>query len=141
MIGGGTLTGLSKLLIQEGEYNKIIELAEKGDITKYNLLVGDIYKANIYSSASKDLEEDVVAASFGKIIEKGLNFEGNTENIAISILTMICLHIGNLAFLCSKMHQAKSIIFLGNFTRKESLANKLLDYAVRFYDKTIDVAR
>ena len=41
-IGGGTLTGLSRLLLKTDDIKNIIDLAIEGDISHINLLIGDI---------------------------------------------------------------------------------------------------
>ena len=43
MIGGGTLMGLSNLLTGEKDFDRIIELATKGDNRNVDMLVKDIY--------------------------------------------------------------------------------------------------
>ena len=41
-IGGGTLTGLSRVMLQTSDIHEIQELAKQGDIKNINLLIGDI---------------------------------------------------------------------------------------------------
>ena len=41
-IGGGTLTGLSRVMLQTSDIREIQELARQGDISNINLLIGDI---------------------------------------------------------------------------------------------------
>ena len=43
MIGGGTLVGLSNLLTGINDFDKIIELSQKGDNSGVDMLVKDIY--------------------------------------------------------------------------------------------------
>lgn len=43
MIGGGTLIGLSNLLTGVKDFDKIIEMASRGDNTKVDMIVRDIY--------------------------------------------------------------------------------------------------
>jgi type II pantothenate kinase len=43
MIGGGTLIGLSNLLTGVRDFDKIIEMASRGDHTKVDMMVRDIY--------------------------------------------------------------------------------------------------
>lgn len=52
MIGGGTLIGLSNLLTGIRDFDKIIEMASRGDHTKVDMMVRDIYGQN---SPFKDL--------------------------------------------------------------------------------------
>ena len=41
-IGGGTLQGLSRLLLKTHDFRQIAAIAEKGDVTRVNLQIGDI---------------------------------------------------------------------------------------------------
>lgn len=106
-MGGGTLIGLSKLLINVDNYNDIMTLAKKGDNTNVDLLVGDIYSG---SASNIGLDSDVIASSFGKIseiIQKNNIKNIKKEDIAKSLLSMICFHIAQLAFLMSKQKNVK----------------------------------
>ena len=64
MIGGGTLIGLSNLLTGHKDFDKIIELASRGNHQNVDMLVRDIYGQN---SPFKDLQGDLLASSFAKI--------------------------------------------------------------------------
>jgi pantothenate kinase len=102
LMGGGTLIGLSKLLINVDNYNDIMTLAKNGDNTNVDLLVGDIYGGN---ASSIGLDSDVLASSFGKISEMIHNNNLKSvkkEDIAKSLLSMICFHIAQLTYLMAK---------------------------------------
>jgi pantothenate kinase len=106
-MGGGTLIGLSKLLINVDNYNDIMTLARKGNNTNVDLLVGDIYAGN---ASNIGLDSDVIASSFGKISEMMQNKELKTikkEDVAKSLLAMICFHIAQLAFLLANQKKIK----------------------------------
>ena len=64
MIGGGTLVGLSNLLTGVKDFDQIIEMACRGDHTKVDMMVRDIYGAN---SPFEELAGDLLASSFAKI--------------------------------------------------------------------------
>lgn len=108
LMGGGTLIGLSKLLINVDNYNDIMKLAEKGDNRNLDLLVKDIYGSK--NTATLGLEQDVIASSFGKIhqfIQRGEREKVSKEDIAKSLLVMICYHIAQLAYLTCKQNNVK----------------------------------
>jgi type II pantothenate kinase len=111
-MGGGALIGLCKLLINVDNYNDIMTLAKNGNNTNVDLLVGDIYGG---SASSICLESDVIASSFGKISEmihnKSLN-NANKEDIAKSLLSMICFHIAQLSYLMLNKMKLKKYIVL-----------------------------
>lgn len=62
MIGGGTLMGLSNLLLQVNDFNKIQDFSKKGDHKVVDTVVKDLY-----DTAVDNLEEDTIATSFGKV--------------------------------------------------------------------------
>jgi len=61
-VGGGTLLGLSKLLMKTEDVKKIGQLAEKGNLSKIDLSIGDIVGKGIGL-----LPSNVTACNFGKI--------------------------------------------------------------------------
>jgi type II pantothenate kinase len=107
LMGGGTLIGLSKLLINQDNYNDIMNLAKKGDNNNLDLLVKDIYGTKTFTLP---LEGDVIASSFGKIhhlLQSNEKDKIKKEDIAKSLLVMICYHIAQLAFLFCKQYNIK----------------------------------
>ena len=62
MIGGGTLMGLSNLLIQVNDFNQIQEFSKAGDNS-----VVDTWVKDLYDSGFENLEKDTIASSFGKV--------------------------------------------------------------------------
>ena len=60
-IGGGTLQGLSRLLLKTHDFRQIAAIAEKGDITRVNLQIGDICNRPL-----PDLPVHATASLFGK---------------------------------------------------------------------------
>lgn len=63
-LGGGTFWGLCRLLTTCKTFGEVIELSKKGDNSRVDMLVKDIYGGD-YSSIG--LNENVIAASFGKL--------------------------------------------------------------------------
>lgn len=139
LMGGGTLIGISKLLINVDNYNDILELAKKGNHTNVDLTIKDIYGGD---SLNLNLNSQVVASSFGKIHEY-INVDKmdkiNKEDIATSLLTMICFHITQLASLLAKENKITKVYFFGNFSRRNSAAIRCLDQCMRFWDRQLSV--
>jgi pantothenate kinase len=101
----GTLIGLSKLLINVDNYTEIMSLAQKGNNGNVDLLVKDIYGGG---ASNIGLHKDIIASSFGKISDLMQNKnEIKKEDVAKSLLTMICFHIGQLAYLVGKNSNIK----------------------------------
>ncbi len=66
LIGGGTLMGLSKLLIDEDNFENIMKLAEKGDNNEVDLIVKDIYGGN---ANVLGLNEDIIASRYFRLTQ------------------------------------------------------------------------
>jgi len=64
MIGGGTLVGLSNLLTGVSDFDKIIELSQKGSNQGCDMLVSDIYGN---TNPFNNLKGEWVASSFAKV--------------------------------------------------------------------------
>src|ERR1700712_4453324 len=63
-LGGGTLYGLLSLLTGARNFEDMLALAEKGDNTKVDMLVGDIYGTD-YNKIG--LKSTTIASTMGKI--------------------------------------------------------------------------
>jgi type II pantothenate kinase len=139
IMGGGTLIGLSKLLIGIDNYNEILNLAQKGDYHKLDLSYEEIYGKN-YIKNNNNYKNEIPVSSFGKIYDlmtvKKNSFE--KEDIAVSLLYMICLHITQIANLCAQKYKIDTIYFFGNFTRS-SFAISLLNKASLIWNKNLNI--
>lgn len=63
-LGGGTLWGLLSLLTGARTFDEMLAMAEKGDNTEVDMLVGDIYGTD-YGKIG--LKSSTIASSFGKV--------------------------------------------------------------------------
>lgn len=142
LMGGGTLIGLSKLIMGIDSYNEILELAGKGNYKNVDLTVKDIYRGEEEKYKSNNLPENTVASSFGKIhefIQSGQREKIKNEDIALSLLTMICFHITQYAVIHAKENNIDKIYYFGNFTRRNSRATFALAKASKYWNKNIKV--
>ncbi len=106
-VGGGTLTGLAKAILNVNDFNSIIELAKKGDISKVDLSVGDISDVDI-----GNLPTNITASNFGKMLD------GASKNdIAAGIINMVFQTIGMLAIFAARAKKDKDIIITGNLVK------------------------
>lgn len=106
-IGGGTLQGLSRLLLKTHDIHQVAELAEKGDVTRVNLQIGDI--CNV---ALPDLPVNATASLFGKADSNAL-----PEDIACGIIYTVCQTIGGAAVLSALNSPIKDFVLIGNLTQ------------------------
>ena len=97
-IGGGTFLGLCCLLTRCNTYEEAIHLATKGDSTKVDKLVRDIYGGD-YSKFG--LPGDLVAASFGHMNVDEKRSQATREDLARATLQTILNNIGLIARDCA----------------------------------------
>lgn len=161
-LGGGTLWGLLSLLTGARTFDDMLRLAENGDNSTVDLLVGDIY-GQAYNKIG--LKSTHIASSFGKVYkmkraaereaEDGCN--GNLErrdeaelahhthspssssfrpeDISRSLLYAVSNNIGQIAYLHAEKHGLPRIYFGGSFIGGHSQTMNTLSYAIRFWSK------
>ncbi len=78
-LGGGTLWGLLSLLTGARTFDDMLAMADKGDNTEIDLLVGDIYGEGMgYEKIG--LSEKTIASSFGKVLKRKREAERRAED-------------------------------------------------------------
>jgi type II pantothenate kinase len=125
LMGGGTLIGLSKLIIGKDDFNEIMQLAKKGN----NENVDIISNNNIVSSLGKIHE----------YVQAGKKDEIKKEDIALSLLNMICFHIAQYTVLYAEKDKIDTIYYFGTFTKRNSIVNNILAKASKHWNKNIKV--
>lgn len=105
-IGGGTLSGLSRLLLKTDDVKQISALAMQGDISHINLLIGDISARPL-----PGLPMDATASLFA-------NAQGNAsrEDIALGLICMVLQSVGSAAILSSINSDIRDFVMIGNLT-------------------------
>ena len=135
-MGGGTFWGLGSLLTKARGFDELLELADKGDSTKVDLLVKDIYGGG-YDLLG--LPADLVASSFGKAArsrKQGPAVEQDLDSdIAKSLLHMISNGIGQIAYLHANVNNCNRIIFGGFFIRGKKSTMHTISYAINYWSK------
>lgn len=106
-IGGGTLNGLSRLLLQTDDIKQITEMAMEGDISHINLSIGDISVRPL-----PGLPMDATASLFA-------NAQGNAqrEDIAKGLICMVLQAIGSATILSSLNSGIRDYVLIGNLSR------------------------
>ena len=103
-IGGGTITGLSKLMINTNDVGKIQELASGGKVGNMDLRIGDISKNPL-----PGLDLEITASNFGKASSRA-----NCEDKAAGIVHMVIETICQTAVLISNGTDIKDFVLIGN---------------------------
>ncbi len=76
-LGGGTLWGLLSLLTGARTFDDMLAMAEKGDNSAVDMLVGDIYGTD-YNKIG--LKSTTIASSFGKVFRMKRQAERDAED-------------------------------------------------------------
>ena len=105
-VGGGTLLGLSQIMLNIRDFDHVMELAAQGDLSHVDLTVGDISKKTVSM-----LPPETTASNFGKLHELATK-----SDIALGIVNMIFQSIGMLAVFACKVDNLNSVILTGNLT-------------------------
>ncbi|KAL6062256.1 Fumble-domain-containing protein [Balamuthia mandrillaris] len=138
-LGGGTFWGLCALLTGYTQFDEMLKLADKGDNTRVDLTVGDIYGTD-YSRIG--LSSDVIASSFGKIMYS-LGEDSSTsskpkarpQDIAMGLLKMVSNNIAQIAYLNAMRFGITRIYFGGFFIRDHPATMSKISFGINFWSK------
>lgn len=106
-IGGGTVLGLSSLLLKTQDITYIMELASKGNLSNIDLQIQDISKTPL-----PGLPLNATASNFGKV--RGFVSD---EDIAVGIIHMVLQVIGKSAILSSLNSNINDFVMTGNLVK------------------------
>lgn len=106
-MGGGTLQGLSRLMLGTSHIDEVVAMAAKGDISHINLQIKDISKRDI-----EGLPMHATASLFGKAVENN----ANENDIAKGLICMVLETIGSCAVLSQANGGFKDFVLIGNLT-------------------------
>ena len=110
-MGGGTLKGLSQLLLHTSDIEEVNQLAENGYPDSINLIISDISGDDI-----DNLFGDATASLFGKACHG--NFSSN--DIAAGLVHMVLETIGSAAVLSQLNGGIKDFVLIGRLTELTS---------------------
>ena len=105
-IGGGTIIGLSKLMLNTNDIDKIQELATGGKVGNIDLRIGDISKNPL-----PGLDLEITASNFGKASSRA-----TCEDKAAGIVHMVIESICQTAALIAQGTEMKDFILIGALT-------------------------
>ena len=127
-VGGGTLIGLSKLLVGAADIGHISEFVEQGDLGNIDLRIKDMTA----SGAVPVMNADMTAANFGNVSDVATK-----SDIAKGVSNLVYETVGMVAIFASRSVGVSDIVLTGNLTRIPSCIEKFeefnrLGYGVRF---------
>ncbi len=104
-VGGGTLVGLSKLLLKMDSISHIQSIAGDGDLSKIDLRIGDIMKKG------GSMRADMTMANFGNVSDLA-----DKADIALGLTNMIFETVGMIARFAAQTHGIRDIVLTGNLS-------------------------
>ena len=105
-LGGGTLMGLSRIMLKTDEVKQIVALAMEGDPANVDVLIGDISPNPL-----PNLPKTATASLFGNA-----RSNASREDIALGIITMVLQSIGSSCILASLNSGIREYVLIGNLT-------------------------
>lgn len=105
-LGGGTLMGLSRIMLKTDDVKQVVALAMEGNLKNIDLRIGDISP-----NALPGLPKDVTASLFGNA-----KSNASREDIALGIVTTVLQTIGSSCILASLNSGIREYVLIGNLT-------------------------
>lgn len=115
-VGGGTLLGLSKLLLGRSSVESLLDLAARGNPKRIDLTVGDIVGGPIGK-----LDVEATASNFGKVGDYN-----EPEDIAAALVNMVGQVIGTVSLFAAKsVGLEERIVLVGGLASYELLVEAI----------------
>lgn len=111
-MGGGTLIGLSRQILNVSNVQNICALAEGGDLTKVDLRIGDITQKNIIPT----LPQETTAANFGKLSDLA-----TPQDRACGIVNLVGETIGMMAIFAARGEGLSDIVLTGRLAEERAV--------------------
>ena len=127
-VGGGTLLGLSRLLVGADDIGHLSEFVEKGDLGNVDLRIKDMTA----TGSAPVINADMTAANFGNVSDIA-----DKADIAKGVANLVYETVGMVSIFASRSVGVSDIVLTGNLTRLESCKIKFeefnhLGYGVHF---------
>ncbi len=106
-VGGGTIIGLCKKMLNISNIEKIVKLAHNGNLQNIDLCVSDI----VYQDMP-ELKNNVTASNFGKIFT-----DATDEDIALGVLNLVFQSIAMTSVFAIKHSNFKDVVLIGNLSK------------------------
>ena len=117
-VGGGTILGLSKLLLGTTDPDEIAKLAKEGNESGVDLILKDVVSGPI-----GELPSDTTAVNFGKISK--LDSEISKQDIAAGIVNLVGQTAARIATSVATTFKASEIVVVGRSPSFNGLKNSL----------------
>lgn len=105
-VGGGTLAGLARIMLNTSDIKQVATLAKQGNIRNIDLTIGDISAQPL-----PGLPMDTTASNFARA-----QSDASKEDIAAGIIKMVLQSIGSAAWLASLGSDIRDFVLIGNLS-------------------------
>ena len=105
-VGGGTLAGLARIMLNTSDIAQVATLAKKGNDRNIDLTIGDISPQPL-----PGLPMDTTASNFARA-----QSDASKEDIAAGIIKMVLQSIGSAAWLASLGSDIRDFVLIGNLS-------------------------
>ena len=105
-VGGGTLAGLDRIMLNTSDIAQVATLAKQGNIRNIDLTIGDISPQPL-----PGLPMDTTASNFARA-----QSDASKEDIAAGIIKMVLQSIGSAAWLASLGSDIRDFVLIGNLS-------------------------
>jgi len=105
-VGGGTLLGLSNIMLNIRHFDDLIGMAGGGNLENIDLFIKDITKEEIVG-----LPPELTASNFGKISDLA-----SKNDIALGIVNLVFQTIGVMSIFAARIDGTEDIVLTGNLT-------------------------
>ncbi len=126
-VGGGTILGLSKAMVNLTSFETIIETSRTGKPDHVDLSVGDISRTEV-----GNLPSSITASNFGKMTD-----QATKNDITRGILTMVFQVIGMLAIFAARAQKDNDIVLSGKLVNIHQAQKTFTElgrlYGVKFH--------
>jgi len=117
-VGGGTLIGLSRLLLHTTDHHEIDALAQRGDPNGADLSLADVVTGPI-----GQLPPDATAVNFGRLARRDIAV--SREDLAAALVTLVGQTIALIAINAARARQVERIVATGHLIDMSSVRDAL----------------
>lgn len=126
-VGGGTLLGLSSIMLNVRNFNDLIKTAHDGNLSNIDLNIEDIT-----SDVTDSLPSDATASNFGKISDLATK-----ADMALGIINLVFQTIGVMSVFASRIYGIDDVVLTGNLAnapQSKDLFQRVADlFHVKFH--------
>ena len=130
-VGGGTMLGLGRLLLQTVDPLEIDALAQRGNANGADLSLADVVTGPIGS-----LPANATAVNFGRLAREAIDV--SREDLAAALVTLVGQVIGLLSINAARAQGIGQIVVTGHMTDMPSI-RRVLESVSRYYAAPLDL--